>query len=387
MNEACDLIEPMLRRSVIEHLESDVPIAAFLSGGIDSSLVASQAAMASARPIRAFAIGFGEPRFDESPYARKTAERIGLDIHVEILGEDGCRAQLDEAMRAYDEPFGDSSSLATYLLSRVVGSSHSSSRGRRRRRGVCRLPQAPHPRAPRGAPSRSASEGPRRAGLARAPLPHRQDERLYRCPSARRVSRSLSGDDAHAFVALSQVGSLDKTAPVVVRPANPELFWKGRCCGCSRRGRSELQRTLTCDLANALPNDMLTKVDRASMACHLEVRTVSRSPPCRGGGRTATRIHGEGTRQAESFGPSTSANSVERWRIGKMGSSAPVEAWMRGPLEGECERVFSKERLDRLDVLSSAALGEGRWKAWREKDPQILWHAFALASWCEYNLG
>src|SRR5207244_3012628 len=100
-----------LRRAVREHLESDVPIATFLSGGIDSSLVTALAAEESSKPIKAYSIGFVEKRFDESPFARATAEQIGIPIEVTMFDENAARAHLADALLAYDEPFGDSSSL------------------------------------------------------------------------------------------------------------------------------------------------------------------------------------------------------------------------------------------------------------------------------------
>jgi asparagine synthase (glutamine-hydrolysing) len=197
----------------------------------------------------------------------------------------------------------------------------------------------------------------------------------------------LSGDDAHAFVALSQVSSLDKTAPLVVRPAEAERFEEPLLRLFQQAGGSELRRTLTGDLSNALPNDMLTKVDRASMACHLEVRVPfldHRVVEAGIGLPPAFTVRGQGKQVLRTLHERIFGRALARRK--KMGFGVPVEAWMRGPLDGECGRVFAKERLERFGVLSSAALGDGRWKAWRDRDPQILWHAFVLATWCEDNL-
>ena len=70
-----------------------------------------------------------------------------------------------------------------------------------------------------------------------------------------------------------------------------------------------------------------------------------------------------------------------------MGFGVPVEKWLRGPLDKACERLFDQKRLDRFGILSSAALSGGRHRQWVKTDPQVLWHVFALASWCEANLG
>ncbi|HVV86799.1 MAG TPA: asparagine synthase (glutamine-hydrolyzing), partial [Kofleriaceae bacterium] len=124
IDEAADLIAPLVARAGREHLESDVPVAAFLSGGIDSSLVLAAVADASERPVRAFTIGFDDPRFDESAHARAVAARLGVTVDVEVLDEAAFLAALPDALCAYDEPFGDSSSLATYVLARLVARTH-----------------------------------------------------------------------------------------------------------------------------------------------------------------------------------------------------------------------------------------------------------------------
>ena len=120
LDEACEHVETLLRQAVREHLESDVPIATLLSGGIDSSLVTAYAHELSTGPIKAYSVGFREPEFDESSFARRTADRIGVPIFVETFTETQVRAQLADALLAYDEPFGDSSSLAVHLLSQQV---------------------------------------------------------------------------------------------------------------------------------------------------------------------------------------------------------------------------------------------------------------------------
>ena len=65
----------------------------------------------------------------------------------------------------------------------------------------------------------------------------------------------------------------------------------------------------------------------------------------------------------------------------------PVEKWLRGPLDQACARMFDRGRLDRFGILSSDALSGGRHREWVSRDPMVLWHAVALASWCEANLG
>jgi asparagine synthase (glutamine-hydrolysing) len=101
--------------AVRKRLVSDVPLGALLSGGIDSSIVVAAMAQESSEPVRTFSVGFAEPRYDERAHARAVAERFGT-VHEELLVEPDASALLPRLADAYDEPFGDSSALPTYLV-------------------------------------------------------------------------------------------------------------------------------------------------------------------------------------------------------------------------------------------------------------------------------
>ncbi len=389
LEDACALIEPLLARSVTEHLESDVPVAAFLSGGIDSSLVAHYASRATKTPIQAFTIGFREPRFDESPFARKTAEKLGMKLHVEVLDEKLAQESLGAALSAYDEPFGDASSLATFLLAKVVARTHKVALGGDGGDEVFAGYKKHRIVAVRDAVDRAPTLRDL-AAHALGRLPTRTDRttrvgEILR--TAARIARSLGGTDAQAYVALTQVASLGKTAPLVREPASADRFERPLLELFTHGEGSQIQRTLTCDLANTLPNDMLVKVDRATMACHLEARVPFLDH----------RVVEAGLGLPKKFSLGRQGKAVlrelherrfgrELARRKKQGFGVPVEAWLRGALEPECERLFSTSALDAHGVLSSEALGDGKWNEWRRTDPQLLWHAFVLARWCEENL-
>jgi asparagine synthase (glutamine-hydrolysing) len=383
---ACELIEPLLRRAVREHLESDVPVACFLSGGIDSSLVAAFAADASTRPVEAFTIGFREPRFDESPYARESAARINMAVHVDYLDESVALASLADALLAYDEPFGDSSSLATCLLSQRVGAGYKVALGgdggdevfagykKHRIIGV-REALAGVPRV--------------RDGIAQAlaVLPARTDRSRGWTDAlrvVRRAGRGLRGQDANAYVALTQVASLAKTAPLMRVPADPERFEQPALARFDAAAGTQLQRTLASDLANPLPNDMLTKVDRASMAFRLEARVpfLDHRVVEAGVGLPAQfTLGGRGKEVLRELHKRRFGRALAQRK--KQGFGVPVERWLRGALAPACDALFDTRRLERGSLLSVNAFGDGRWRSLATTDPQILWHAFALAAWCE----
>jgi asparagine synthase (glutamine-hydrolysing) len=390
LDEACEMVDAALARAVHEHLESDVPVATFLSGGIDSSLVTRYAVRAARMPIRAFSIGFREPRFDESPFARATAAKIGVPIEVAILDEDEARRSLASALLAYDEPFGDSSSVACFLLSRHVAREHKVALGgdggdevfagykKHRivnvRRSLERLP--------------SVRDG---IGRALGKIPSRTDRsrgwtELLR--TVRRAARGLEGGDAQAYVALTQVGSLAKTAPLVTRTADPSRFETPAIERFERTSGTQLQQTLTSDLVNPLPNDMLTKVDRASMSQHLEARVpfLDHRVVELGVGLSADLTLGKnGKRVLRELHERAFGHELAHRK--KHGFGVPVERWLAGPLDSACAQLFETRRLERHGILSPAALGDGGYRRWVASDPQLLWHVFALAAWLEATHG
>jgi len=114
-------IRELLDRAVQRRLISDVPLGVFLSGGVDSSAVTALAARHLPKgELKTFSIGFDEKSFDESEYARRVAEIFGTDHHMEKLSLDRAHSLLDECLERLDEPLGDSSLLPTYLLNRFT---------------------------------------------------------------------------------------------------------------------------------------------------------------------------------------------------------------------------------------------------------------------------
>lgn len=120
LNEAVPMFDDLLFRATERRLMSDVPLGVFLSGGIDSSAVAYYAQKASSTPIKTFSIGFEEASYDERAHARLVAERIGSDHHTEVLTERQCLDLIPEVYAKLDEPFADASLLPTHLLSRFA---------------------------------------------------------------------------------------------------------------------------------------------------------------------------------------------------------------------------------------------------------------------------
>jgi len=116
-DECCERIRFLAGRAVKRRLVSDVPLGVFLSGGIDSSAVVALMAAEGTANVKTFSIGFKEPSYDESPYARLVAERFGTDHHEEILSALEAADLLPEVVERFDEPMSDPSIVPTYLLS------------------------------------------------------------------------------------------------------------------------------------------------------------------------------------------------------------------------------------------------------------------------------
>jgi asparagine synthase (glutamine-hydrolysing) len=117
--ECLEELEHRLAEAVRVRLISDVPLGAFLSGGTDSSTIVALMARASSKPVKTFSIGFRSAEFDEAPYARAVAEKFGTEHH-ELILEPNVRETIESLTSFLDEPFGDSSMLPTYFVSRLA---------------------------------------------------------------------------------------------------------------------------------------------------------------------------------------------------------------------------------------------------------------------------
>jgi len=117
--EATERLQDCLRESVRLRLVSDVPIGAFLSGGVDSSLIVALMAQEMTRPVTTFSIGFEEAKYNELPYARSVANHLSTDHHEFIVGPQEC-GLIQKIVSHFDEPFGDPSAIPTYYLSQLA---------------------------------------------------------------------------------------------------------------------------------------------------------------------------------------------------------------------------------------------------------------------------
>ena len=265
--ETIEELRAKLREAVRYHLVSDVPVGAFLSGGIDSSAVVASMAMMATGRIKTFSIGFREQEFDELPYARLVAQRFGTDHH-ELVLEPDVLDLLDHFAWDLDEPFGDASAIPTYMVSRLAGQqvkvALSGDGGDELFGGYDRYVVEARDRRARFLPATI------RTLLARTSAVLPEDTR------GKQYLEYLSKPDGERYLHASTLFRPDHLRDLLtgeareqVLAAQPERPRLDRLAGWDGHWLSALQDQ---DFRYYLPLDILTKVDRMSMAHSLEAR-------------------------------------------------------------------------------------------------------------------
>jgi len=384
-------IAAKLAETVRLHLIADVPVGAFLSGGIDSSLMVALAAGHTQGTLRTFSIGFREAEFNELPYARQVAQRFGTDHTEEVVTPDAATL-LDELSRYYDEPFADSSAIPTYLVSRLASRRVkvvlSGDGGDEAFGGYARYSHDLREAAVRRwLPGwfRATLLGP----LARA-WPHA--DWLPRPLRAKTLLTNLALDGGAAYANTLAVCRRPirrrLLAPEVAAELNghdPErIIRQGHAASSTGH---PLDGMIAADVATRLPDHYLVKVDRVSMACGLEVRPplldhellemAARIPAGWKVRRGRTKwILRQVCRQHL---PSAVLDRP------KHGFEIPVDAWLRGPLRGmfEVAVLGSGSRVAGLVDQALAAKLHRAHVAGRGRNGRILWSLLVLARWAE----
>ncbi len=260
--EAVEELRRLIADCVGSHLESDVRLGAFLSGGIDSSTVVAQMSKLMSKPVDTFSIGFEEKEFNEAPHAASVAAKLGTN-HTELIVRPDADALVEQLIRTFDEPFGDSSALPTLLVSRLarqhVTVALSGDGGDELFGGYTRYAELEEASELRPAVARRVA---REAGVR---LPHSAYgrnklldlSRDRRGRYAATVAASLPINEGGVVRDVSPDHTLDRLLDRWFDPASDRDFLT--------------QMTLV-DMASYLPGDILTKVDRASMSVSLEAR-------------------------------------------------------------------------------------------------------------------
>lgn len=403
--EALPELEAAMDRAVSRQMNSDVPLGAFLSGGIDSSLVVALMQKNSAAPVRTFTIGFEEEDFDESPHAAAVARHLGTR-HTEIrVTAAEARAVIPRLPFLFDEPFADASQIPTFLVCQAarphVTVALTGDGGDELFGGYPR-----YQRAPKVWESVSRFPFPLRqaVGLAATAVPAGAWDTMSRILPGGANRSAGTGDWIHRVgTRLSTVRDLDDLYLNLVSSwAEPERVM-AHDSGDGQEVSSLLgdpapssgtehpaERMMYQDALTYLPDDILCKVDRAAMGVSLETRAPFLDPDVvelaarlpvsmkiRGGaGKWALRqiLYRHVPREL-----------IER---PKLGFFLPVGEWLRGPLRDWAETLLDPARLAEEGLLRPEPIG----KMWEEhlsgrRDWTLqVWTILMLQAWAEANL-
>jgi asparagine synthase (glutamine-hydrolysing) len=347
-----DELRERLRDSVRAHLVSDVPVGVLLSGGIDSSALTALAAAESGYRVSTFSIGFEEESFDELGLARRVAQRYDTDHHELILRPDAVDL-LPRLVAAFDEPFGDSSALPTYLVSQLAADTVKvvlSGEGGDELFGGYYTYVADRlaPRIGRAAPFL-------RPLVERLPS---SSEKVSFDYKAKRFVRGAHLPPVERHHAWKEIFSPDAQEELLSssRMSDPVDAYRERYA--ETEGAEELARLQDLDLGIYLVDDLLVKTDRASMAHSLEARVPFLDPVVAElalGLRTKQKVRGFSKkrllrRAVEPLVP----REILRGR--KQGFSIPVAAWLRGDLAPFARDVLSAETIERQGYLNAGSV-------------------------------
>ncbi len=392
--EAADVLEGLLKQTIKGQMLADVPLGAFLSGGIDSSTVVALMQLESRRPVRTFTIGFDNPEYDESPAAEAVARHLGTAHTTCALSETDVLALIPRMPTIYDEPFADASQLPTALVSQVArrdvtvalsgdggdeifGGYNRYVLGERLRRQRQRLPQFVRQL---GANCMRAISPPAWDSLwGFLPASHRPrhgGEKLHKLAAV--IS---SSDDREMYQRMTSfwLDGLPMSDPCELGSVLESEVWHS--------AYSFQEKMMLADTLSYLPDDILVKVDRAAMGFSLETRapfldhrlfefvwSLPMSYRIRGSqGKSLLR---------EVLYRHVPPALVER---PKTGFSLPIGDYLRGPLREWAETLLSEKRLSQegyFDAKRVRAVWEQHLSGKQNRQYDI-WSVLMFQAWLE----
>jgi len=394
--EAVDELEQLLKSAVAQQMMADVPLGAFLSGGVDSSAIVALMQAQSARPVKTFTIGFHEAGYNEAEHAKAVAQHLGTE-HTELyVTAQEAMAVIPRLPALYDEPFADSSQIPTFLVSQLarrhVTVSLSGDAGDELFGGYSRytataglwrkLSAVPVPL--RRVAARSITALPpdtwsRMAGwLPSSRFGQRFGDRMHKGAG---VLASRTIDDLYHGL----VSHWGDPAAVVLGGREPATLLTGGRPDLA--GLDPIERMMALDLVTYLPDDILAKVDRAAMGVSLESRVplldhrvvefAWRLPmACKlrdGVGKWVLR---------QVLYRHVPQRLIDR---PKMGFGVPIDVWLRGPLRDWAEALLAEPRLRREGHFDPAPIRQkwGEHLSGSRNWAYHLWDVLMFQAWLE----
>jgi len=368
-----------LRDSVRAHLVSDVPVGVLLSGGVDSAALTAMAAGESGYQVSTFSIGFEESAFDELAQARLVAERYGTDHHELILRPDAVDL-LPRLVEAFDEPFGDSSALPTYLVSQLAADTVKvvlSGEGGDELFGGYYTYVADRlaPRVGRAAPFLRPLVELLPSSSGKASFDYK----------AKRFMRGAHLPPVERHHAWKEIFSPDAQEELLAgdRVSDPVDAYRARYA--ETEGAPELARLQDLDLGIYLVDDLLVKTDRASMAHSLEARVPFCDPVVAELAlalETRQKVRGFSKKRLlrQAVEPLLPREII---RGRKQGFSVPVAAWLRGDLEPFARDVLSAATIERQGYLQPEAVNQvlERHVSGKEDLSRQIWGLLSFTLW------
>ena len=395
-DDATEELDRLLRDAVRRRLQSDVPLGALLSGGIDSSVVVAMMQEASSRPIRTYTIGFDDEAFDEASHAARVAASLGTNHTGLRLTGDDARSLVPRLPEIFDEPLADPSQLPTLLVSQLArrdvtvalsgdggdelfGGYNRYVYGMRVLPRVSRIPRTLRRAVAAGVsciPSSALDRLVKLSSIVPGVPATRLGERIGKLAH---VMAAPSVGDMYCSLlsAWQSPAGLVEGCPTVPDPNESVLHG-------SEPG-SLLDRMMLADQLTYLPDDLLAKLDRASMAVSLEVRAPLLDH----------RVVEFSWRLPHRF---KLRDGVGKWILRqvlyrrlpkdvierpKMGFSIPIDRWLRGPLRNWAAELLAPNELERGGLLMSAPIVS----AWRDlqvgRRPagSALWAVLMFQAW------
>ena len=399
-SEAVDALGGVLGQAVRERMVADVPLGAFLSGGYDSSVVVALMQRASSRPVRTFSIGFHEAGYDEAQHAKAVAAHLGTD-HTELyVTAAEAQAVIPRLPDIYDEPFADASQIPTYLVSQmarqhvtvalsgdggdeVFAGYNRYGQAARFQQMAGRVPRAMRAMAAAGIRSVPPSAWDRAAGVLPPHMRAKQTgDKLHKLAGV--LAETGDGFYHRLISQWNEVGA--------AMPGAREPMTAARDPAVAALVPGFVERMQYRDTLTYLPDDILTKVDRASMAVSLEARAPLLD-------QRVVEFAWTLPMQMKLRGAETKwilrqllYRHVPRALVDrpKMGFGVPIDSWLRGPLRAWAEELLSERHL-RASGQFAPALVRQRWAehlAGSHNWQYALWPVLMFEAWMErYGAG